>query len=156
MERSNLITTLAYLVITAILLGFSYEIPAKTADGGPLGPRFFPQLLLIILFVLNGINLIFSFRKGGANIQTIMTFEPARSKRFLLTVLATLLFGLLFCLVNGYLAIFVFVCVFLWIWETRRVITLVVTPILTTLGVYLLFHELLNVRLPKGFLGHLF
>ncbi len=154
LENKNIIISATFVACAIFFLVASYWIPTVAFEDTQIGPRFFPRMLLIFIFLLNIILIIKSNKYFSDYIQSKENTKSFR-RRFIGTIIASLAFGFLFNWLGAYIAIFIFVFAFLLIWDIRKPLILIVTPISTSLGVYLVFHKLLEVRLPKGIFGSL-
>ncbi|MBW1700296.1 MAG: tripartite tricarboxylate transporter TctB family protein [Deltaproteobacteria bacterium] len=152
LRNKNIHIPVIFIACAVFFFVVSFWIPTVEFEASQISPRFFPQMLLSTIVLLN-ILLIFQSRKKKEG--RLSTKEPvhAHTIRFFGTITAVILFVILFNWVGAYFAIFLFMLGFLFIWEVRNPLTLILTPFLTSLGVYLVFHKLLEVRLPKGIFG---
>ena len=141
-----------FIVCAVFFFISSFWIPIVEFEASQVGPRFFPRMLLCFIIFLN-ILLIFKSKKE--NQSHLSAEEPSSShkKRFVGTVISAIVFVILFSWLGAYVAMFFFVLGFLIVWGIRTPLTLILTPSLTSIGVYLVFHKLLEVRLPKGIFG---
>lgn len=122
--------------------------------GNAPGPGFFPVLLAIALIVLGGCLVVTRLRAPGDTVDD--DFElPTRqqAKRSLSLWVAVLAAALLVGPLGFLLTMFLLVAVILFVIEGRRGLGSVLTTITVPVLAWLLFGELLQVRLPAGPFG---
>jgi hypothetical protein len=154
MKHRDTVSGLFWLVIglgLSIWSLTSYEIGRLTQPG----PGYLPLALGIILILLSLILLIGHMRKASKTKQTVSPFSGSGGwKRVIYAVLVLIVTGFFFETV-GYLLTFFLLIVLLMkgAAEPQTWRRIVLTALLTTLGVYLIFVLLLEQPLPRGFLG---
>lgn len=155
MKKGSIKVPVIMIVISVIFLYFSFDIKTL-GTGKDIGPRFFPQVVLTLIMILSLIDLLIISKNKVREIHKNQFKNKIFNFRLYVTIFNAFVFCFLFCFLNSYLAIFTFVLLFLLVWNTRSPTILLFIPTVTTLGVYLLFHKLLSVRLPVGILGKFF
>jgi len=133
---------------------------------GVIGPKFFPQILAVIIMsmsILLGIDsLTHLIHRSTEPVMTTPTPDAA-SKSFLNTPVVRII--TLICLVSGYVfaldllgyrisSVF-FVCILLLFKGMRSPVWVGVASLALVLSLYLLFHVLLSIPLPVGSLTDL-
>ena len=143
MQHSNRLLGLIALLmgVGVFVAGFGIDVPPGGEDS--LSPRFFPQLLGVVLTLLGGALCV---QGGGESLQAVWTrLASLRSAGLLgLTALYTLGFGLM----DFRLATCVFMAGGMWVMGTRNRVELVVIPLAVALLVYALFRYGFLVLLP--------
>ncbi|MGM0603267.1 MAG: tripartite tricarboxylate transporter TctB family protein [Bacillota bacterium] len=154
-KNPTLITAIIIILIAALLFISTYFIQVSGEQGNRLGPRFFPRLMLVIIISFNLILAYQAYRYPEEQ-KKVKPIPKDKQNRFIGTAILGILTGLSFDFLGGFTTIFLFVFLFLIVWNQRRIKVLILTPILITSGAYLLFHELLSVRMPKGIIDAIF
>ena len=130
-------------------LDHSIEIYKNRIDA-----RVFPQILLGGIMIFSMIIVYIEYRKSRTiKIEkgNILFFGDSKTrKRLLSNFMLVFVFAILFNNLGAFPSIFIFVFFYLWIWGIRRLTLLILVPTFVDLGVYLIFYNLLSVRLPKG------
>ena len=129
----------------------SYEIGRLTQPG----PGYLPLALGIILILLSLILLVAQMKKTtpGAGQAVLPAVHAGGWKKVVYTVLVLMVAAFFFEQV-GYLLTFFFLMVLLMKAGARQSWKrILLTAVLTTVGVYIVFVLLLEVQLPRGFLG---
>lgn len=123
------------------------------------GPGFFPTLLAIALIVLGASLALTRLLKASSGVEKdggVEKFElPSRRQavRSLGLWIALLVAALLMANLGFLLTTLLLVAVIVFLFERRRGISAVLTTVLIPLLAWLLFAQLLQVRLPMGPLG---
>ncbi|RCW41995.1 MULTISPECIES: tripartite tricarboxylate transporter TctB family protein [unclassified Halanaerobium] len=154
-KNPTFITAVIMILIATLLFISTYSIQVSGEQGNRLGPRFFPRLMLGLIIFFNLVLAYQSYRYPEEQ-KKVKPIPKDKQNRFIGTAVLGVLTGFSFNYLGGFTAIFLFVLLFLIIWNQKRIKVLVLTPILVTAGAYLLFHELLSVRMPKGIIDALF
>lgn len=142
MQSSNRLLGLVALFMGAAVFaaGFGIDVPPGSEA---LSPRFFPQLLALVLAGL-GVGLF--VQGGGEALGSVWgrLISPRSAGLLVLVALYTLTFGL----VDFRLATFVFVGCGMWVMGSRNKVELAVTPLAVAVLVYALFRYGFMVLLP--------
>ncbi|HKL12083.1 MAG TPA: tripartite tricarboxylate transporter TctB family protein [Halanaerobiales bacterium] len=154
-KNPTLIAAIAFIIVCLLLFGATFSIRVSGEQGNRLGPRFFPRLILGLIILFNAVLAYQSYRYPEEQ-KEVEKIPEDRRKRFIGTTILGVLTGVAFTILGGFTTIFLFVFAFLIVWKQRDLKVLILTPIFITLGAYLLFYELLSVRMPKGFIDALF
>lgn len=154
-KNPTLIAAIVFIIVCLLLFGATFSIRVSGEQGNRLGPRFFPRLILGLIILFNLILAYQSYRYPDEQ-KEVEKIPEDRKKRFIGTTILGILTGFSFNILGGFTTIFLFVLAFLLVWNQRRIKVLLLTPIFITLAAYLLFYELLSVRMPKGFIDALF
>lgn len=148
-------TIILYILIAAFLFIATFWIPTLSAGRSQLSPRFFPQVILLCIIFLNIIWLYQVIKDPEENV--VFKKIPKEKKiRLTKTIIISLIFGILFNWLGAIPATLLFVFAFLWAWNIRKPLTLIIFPVAVSLGIYLIFSKLLSVRLPMGIFKGLF
>jgi hypothetical protein len=128
----------------------SYEIGSLTQPG----PGYLPLALGIILLILSLILLVGQMKKTPSAGKAVLPIVRSGSwKRAAYTVLVMIVAAFFFEQV-GYLLTFFFLIVLLMMGAERQSWKrIILTALLTMVGVYVVFILLLQQQLPRGFLG---
>jgi len=154
LKNYTYITSLIIILIAIFLFGVTYQIRTTEICENRLGPRFFPRVVLGGIILLSTLLLLKS--KKIVQVNNKKSISEDNYKRFRNTIFLSFLFGLLFCWLNGIVAIFIFFLGMLLIWNVRKISELIFYPAITTFLIYIIFHVFLSVRFPRGILGNLF
>jgi len=152
---TSIIIYLFFIALSILFFIASFWIPNPEILQNRFGPRLFPQIILVAIVIL--IAFLLYQEIGKPKNEKIPIYKTGENKnRFLKTIFISFLFALLFSWIGGIPAIFIFVLGFIWIWKVRHPIILIFMPFLVSLFIYLVFHIMLSVRFPKGFIGIFF
>ena len=137
-----------FLLIVSLLLCYgALKLGiGKTHDPGP---GFFPFLAGLIIALLSLILIISSFR---AQPRYALPPGPLLTGRAVLTLGVFLITGLLVEKAGFFICTFLVTMAILRINGVKKLPFLLLVAILTSLGIYLVFNVLLDVRLPLGIL----
>lgn len=142
MQSSNRLLGLVALFMGAVVFvaGFGIDVPSGSEA---LSPRFFPQLLALVLAGLGGGLWL---QGGGEPVGAIWKrlISPRSAGLLVLVALYTLGFGML----DFRLATFLFVGGGMWLMGSRNKLELCVTPLVVAVLVYALFRYGFMVLLP--------
>lgn len=115
-----------------------------------LNPSAWPRIICTLLCIAATVQLINALR---GRITTKVTIE---NKTQVFSVMGLVLLYAIFLKSVGFIICTVFILlIILWIFRIRKAIQLIFIPILTTGLIYFLFHYLLRVPLPGGWLKFL-
>jgi putative tricarboxylic transport membrane protein len=117
------------------------------------GPGFFPTVLGILLVLVSGALVVTRLRGNRERFPAFSLPTRGQSRRSLGLWLAILAATFLVGIVGFLPAMLSLVGVIMLGIEGRRGVTTIVTIVLTPLLAYLLFGQLLQVRLPTGLWG---
>lgn len=167
MEGSNLIKTLrgktftiAILVasIGCYILAGSFEYTAKP---GRLGPDFWPKAMLLLIMAMSVLELAAAFFRGGAQGRQEEEspgqddgVEEEKKQRYPVLLIAgmaiTVGFVLLVDILGFALTTFLYLAGFMYLGRYRRPVVILVSSLLGTLFLVLVFVRLVYVSLPQG------
>ena len=153
MKHRDAVSGLFWLVIglgLSIWSLTSYEVGRLTQPG----PGYLPLALGIILILLSLILLVGQMKKASGTRQAVVSAPHSGGwKKVVYTVLLLIVAAFFFEEV-GYLLTFFFLILLLMKGaEPQSWKRILLTALLTTLGVYIVFVLLLEQPLPRGFLG---
>ncbi len=152
MKYSDTISGLFWLFV-----GLGLSIWSLTYEIGRLtqpGPGYLPLALGIILILLSLI-LLLGQRKRDSGKKQIVSSRPRGSgwKKVLYTVLVLAVAAFFFEKVGYLFTFFVLIILLMKGAEPQSWKRILLTAVLATLGIYIVFVLLLNQPLPRGFLG---
>jgi putative tricarboxylic transport membrane protein len=154
MRRDGVIVISAFALAAAYLYG-TYLIP-RLRVGDPLGPKIFPILLGCGLLV-GAMMLLAEMRSARTRPDSAAALPSAPGWRSYAplagTLLWTLLYFLLFEALGYLLATGLYLLVLMSILHRGHPLTNTLTAVLFTLGSYVAFTQVLDVRLARGILG---
>lgn len=128
----------------------SYEIGRLTQPG----PGYLPLVLGIILLLLSLILLVGQIKKTPGAGQAVLPATPSGGwKKVVYAVSVLMAAAFLFERVGYLLTFFVLIVLLMKGVGRQSWKRILLTALLTTLGVYIVFVRLLEVQLPRGFLG---
>jgi putative tricarboxylic transport membrane protein len=113
-----------------------------------LGASVFPRIIAIILAVVS-IYIAFSSMKK----KTQATVKIDNATKVFISFLILLLYGLFLKKVGFIILTPIFIAALLFLMRFSSVLINILTSILTTAGIYIVFKVLLSVPLPEGILG---
>jgi hypothetical protein len=159
-----------------LILGVAILVAVPTIEGtrstDPLGPRFLPKLLSLVLIGLSALLIISALFKARASTGSDAPVETAialddeiqadagaretrsgSSRNVYLLITAMTLYVTFLPTIGYLLGSFLFFSSILAIAGQRRPVVLVCQALGTTIALFLLFDGLLNVNLPEGVLS---
>lgn len=140
------------LIIGIYMTAESFSFPDAIGRSDP-GPAFIPLLIGIGLTVGSLVHLWQRPAPDSPN-----EAYPDRSALLRITAVVTLI--VLYAVVLrelGFIATtIVFLAAALYLAHARRLLILLIVPVVTSVGLYLTFTELLNVSMPRGLLEGIF
>ena len=120
---------------------------------GAPGPGFFPFWASVMMGAFALVHLANVITKRSDTRPADSSAEP-KWKKTLLVIVSLLLYPLLLPILGYLITTFVLIgFLFLFLGEAKRTWLKVLGAVFVTLGSYFLFYVLLDVRLPRGFLG---
>jgi putative tricarboxylic transport membrane protein len=149
------ISGLVCLAISLFLLALTFKLPPAAMV--PIGPAFYPRIVLSVLAILSAILIVMDVRAMRTSPQapTAAPAGPAPNYRLVLTVF--ILFGLyiaLLPLLGFRIATFLFVLALQvaleWPRDWKRWLLSVAVAIGTSLICHFVFEDYLSVLLPRG------
>jgi len=149
------IIIILYILIAVFLFIATFWISTLSAGKTQLSPRFFPQVILLCIIFLNIIWLYQVIKDPEADV-VFKKILKEKKIRLTKTIIISLIFGILFNWLGAIPAILLCVLGFLWAWNIRKPLILILFPVGISLGVYLIFSKFLSVRLPMGIFKGLF
>lgn len=146
-------TGLFFMIFAIIMYQQSYNIVITVHDA--MGPRFFPQLVSILMGILSIILIIASF---NSNLESRKKFE---NKSSLLTTIIILILYALFLEKIGFIiltTIYLFFQIILllpkeYIKNRKYLLITGAVSIITPIFLYFLFYKVFSIFLPTGILG---
>lgn len=151
MRKADLITGIVLLVLSGYVIRESWQMP-QSATFGP-GVGFLPFWLGVLLAALAVILIAGAWRRP----KDPQGRSPFPARKALITVgsvLAGLALYIVLVDVLGFLAAtFLFVAYLLGAVERERWTVTVSIALLTTAGLYIIFHMLLGIALPRNMFG---
>ena len=145
------ILSVFFIIFSLFFLWASTSIRTLKPEiyGNRLGPKFLPQVLLIGIIIFSSIM----FYESIKNPEALKKFEKNdenKKGRLIKTIVLSFLFVIMFSYLGGFPAIFIFVILFLLVWNIRSPFALILSPVIVVISIYFLFHYLLSVRFPEG------
>lgn len=132
------------LLVIVFVLSASFPEPHEAQ----LGAAVFPRIIALVLAVVGVYILV---RAMGKKSNAAVDINNAQ--KVFLTFFILLLYGLFLKKVGFVILTPVFIAALLFLMKFSNVVTNLLTSILTTAGIYLIFKVLLSVPLPEGILG---
>jgi putative tricarboxylic transport membrane protein len=150
MKRNDLIGGLFFLGVGLVFALYSRRVEIGTWDEP--GPGFFPFWAGLIVIAMSVLLVGKAVSRGGQTTEPFFP-QPDSWKRVLFTLLALVGYNLLlkplgFVLVTFFFVGFLVKFIFPGTWKKA-----LIAALLTTVGVRLIFVNLLEIRFPKGLLG---
>lgn len=134
------------IVLLTIVFVLSASFPKP--HEAQLGAAVFPRIVALVLAVVGVYILV---RAMGKKSDAAVDINNAQ--KVLLTFFILLLYGLFLKKVGFVILTPVFIAALLFLMKFSNVVTNLLTSILTTAGIYIIFKVLLSVPLPEGILG---
>ena len=125
----------------------------------PIGPDFYPRIVLIIMAVLSAMMIAFDLWRARAPATPVEAGGQAapEERNYRLVLITFCVFAgyvVLLSLVGYRVATFVFMVALQWVLDRpqtkRRWVVLLVSALATTAVTYVIFDEYLSVLLPRG------
>lgn len=146
MRRANLFAIAVLTILGVFVLYQSSKFP-DLSSGSLLGPEFFPNFLVIILFILLG-ALVFVTLKSEKN--TSLGLLSNDSKKIYLTIGIILVYIFVFRYLGFIISTIIFLDILFALFEKKfRVINIVIS-VAATVFIYVIFKQILFVPLPGG------
>lgn len=139
-------------ILSIILLLFC-AIVFITSQQMPPGPKFFPEILSLILAVLSLI-LLFSSLKGKSIVKNNNNKENTINwKKFITIVAATFLYIFFIETIGYIISTFGLIILISWVLGYKNKVSLVIISLIVTMVLYSFFALVFNIPLPKGLLS---
>jgi len=152
MKHSDTISGLFWLFI-----GLGLSVWSLTYETGRLtqpGPGYLPLALGIILILLSLILLVGQRKRASGKKQTVFSSPDGRGwKKVVYTVLILAVAAFFFEKVGYLITFFVLIVLLMKGVGSQSWKRILLTAILATLGVYIVFVLLLDQPLPRGYIG---
>lgn len=145
MNKADKIISLFLIFFGVFVLFLSRSLPAAPMKGTP-GPAYFPVILSALL-ILCGLGLLLrsSFERKGARV----VYEPHSAARLLGTILLAIVTPASLAYLGFVLTCLVVSLIF-FLGLRVKWPTALVTSVILTAGIYLVFYYGLSVQLPRG------
>jgi CDP-diglyceride synthetase len=139
---------LGILSVALLVVIFALSASFPKPHEGQLGAAIFPRIIALLLAIV-GIYISYQAirRKSSAKVDINST------EKVFLSFLILLLYGLFLKKVGFVILTPVFIAVLLVLMKFSNIMINILTSILTTAGIYIIFKILLSVPLPEGILG---
>jgi len=132
------------LLVGVFVLSASFPEPHEAQ----LGAAVFPRIIALILAV---VGVYISFRALKKRSDAAVDINNA--KKVFISFFILLLYGLFLKKVGFIILTPIFIAVLFFLMKFSNVVINLLTSILTTAGIYVIFKVLLSVPLPEGILG---
>ena len=152
MEEKNYDRYLGVVVMILSVFIFLYSFKYSTLNRSgtiPVGPRFYPQLLGIGLFIS---GLILLLKNMKYKIELPLAGIKANGKIVLFSALFIIVFEFLGYIISTLCLVFCLT----YFMGYRKIFTAIVYTVLFTLSLYVIFYTVVRVPLPGGLIGHRF
>ena len=159
MKKGQIIGNAVILVFFLFLLIDSLKLH-EIRRFGEMGSGFWPILILSISTLLSAFLLfssILNFRKGKENEEPEETLSPEdlasrKKQRNIVVLCAVVTLGYIFVMqgIGFALATFLYVLAFVFVLGERRKSVLIVSPVLVTALILVVFSRFIAMPLPKG------
>ncbi len=143
MQTTNRLLGLITLCLGVALFMATFGIEEPPGTEESLSPRFFPQLLSIVLTILGA---ALSLQSGGESLQS--AWKTLSSGRSVALVLLVALYTLGFGYMDFRLGTWLFVFAGMWVMGSRNKLELLIAPFAVSLLVYALFRYGFMILLP--------
>ena len=150
----------AISILVAVLVLLLFIIPTYVETAGQyeitgLSPAFFPNIAVIFIGVLAAIFLLLTFIKRWAhlfNSEEMDWLSPLEELNAIISgfIIVAYIGALKF--VGFFIATPPVILGLFYLQGERKIIKPIAITIVVTVGVYLIFHYLLNVQFPEGYL----
>ncbi|MCM3762984.1 tripartite tricarboxylate transporter TctB family protein [Alkalihalobacillus oceani] len=128
------------LVFLSFLWQVNNEAPPRASQ--------YPKYLLLFSYLLTMGLLITSLRKKSAPSKKA---NAGSYKQIMIITLITVIYVAMMNYLGFGVSTFVYMFTVLWILEVRRLVIVILVPLLTTAILYFIFNNLLMVLLPQGY-----
>lgn len=143
MKIADKIISIVMMLFCVIYFNMSLEFSARA--------KFWPQFMILSLFLLSTILLINSFRKG-IDIFLKKSTEKIIFSRLIGTILLSIFYIFSIYIIGFFSVTFIYIISTMYFLGTRNIKILLFTSILSTLLLYIGFKLLLEISVPKGIL----
>lgn len=147
MNKCNYIISTIFIVLGGAISFVSLHYGTGIDSTGTPGPGFWPFLLGSLMIILAIVLLMSSLRQKEAEAEQV-ELNTADTKRVYATMLIIVAFCFLLYFLGFYLAILVFIPSIMYLLQVRKILTIVLTTIITVGAIHLIFSVLLNVSFP--------
>lgn len=122
----------------------------------PMGPVIWPVALCLLLIVLLSVNTIRAYKKWKTNNQqqsssTAFSLKSLTRSKLFLGIVTMLLYGILLEKIGFLWSTPFFLLAYMSILGQKKLSIKIITAIIATIVLYLLFNGLLQVPLPRGY-----
>jgi len=151
--KNNAMTILILTFGIALIFIIPLQIRKIPSASGSISPRAFPYFCAVLLIICSLSALIIAiikFIKKG--IVEEMENDPESQKKYLnvvLIFLSILAWYLLLPVVGFIISTVVLVLIAMLLLGNRNKLALIITPLVFSFGVYVVFKDILNVALPE-------
>lgn len=147
LQLRDRLAAVAVMVFAIFIFAFTYTFPSPTQALDP-GPGAIPRIVAVLIFLMALVPLVRPVEgerlpRGGGLV------------RLLGTVVLLALYALTIDEIGFVISTAVFLILELLLIGVRRPVTLVAMPLVTSLGLFYLFREVLDVALPMSGIGGL-
>lgn len=143
MKVADRIISIVMMLFCVIYFNMSLEFSARA--------KFWPQFMILFLFLLSIILLINSFRKD-INIFSKKNIKKIIFSRLIGTILLSIFYIFSIHFIGFYSVTFIYIMSTMYFLGIRNVKILLITSIFSTLLLYIAFKLILEVSTPKGIL----
>ena len=138
------------MLFSLFIFFYSFKFPKFNREGTlPVGPRFYPQIIGIGLFIS---GLLLAIKNKPIRIEIQKRGIKDNLKIILLFTAYIIFFEIL-----GYLiSTFIFILCLLYAQQIRKVYKTIIFSVIVAIALYVTFYTILKIPLPGGILGHRF
>lgn len=148
MKRIDRIAGFLGIALSGFIFYITADFPADHVV--KVGPAFFPRLLAVGLALSCVLLIVYSYLKTHAQVYERFSLKDRGVQRGLVSVAATVVYCLLFELL-GFITCTVFYLLFLMVLlKEKNYLQMIMTTVLTTAAVFIVFKVFLNITLPLG------
>jgi putative tricarboxylic transport membrane protein len=152
MKRFDIITSIAWLIISILILVESLDLELGTLNFP--GPGLFPFLTSIAMALLSGLLLWSSVTKGMVNNDRIEVWgKDINWRKIILTLLSLFIYVFLLSKLGYLLATFLLLIFLFKIIEPQKWSVAILSSSLAVLVTYVIFNWWLQAQFPEGLLG---
>lgn len=147
MKNSNYIISVVTFIIGCIIVGMSSQFDITFGQGDP-GPGFWPMILGIILVCLSIVLAITTIKDKKKLEENVFTLTLPANIRVYIMMAITILFCVILYIFGFFIAAAIFIVLVMSVLEVKDKKKIALVTALTLLGIYVIFHVLLNISLP--------
>lgn len=146
-RRLEVAIALSLVVLCVVGIIGSRLIPVRTETGG-IDPRWWPTVMCAVSLALSVLLAVISFTRPPFDREDLEVTNKGGWIRLVWTIVLSTLYIVAWTLTGNFvIPSVILLAALMWVYDGRGLKALVIYPLVTVAGIYLLFHTLLKVPL---------